>query len=67
MRKYVVRADSESGDRWFEPEPRTSPLTVFEPSDEPQDTGLLDAQGNKLMAVNELDPIGLVREFKAKA
>lgn len=35
--------------------------TVYEPDDAPQPTGLLDAQGNELYAINEMDPIGFIR------
>ena len=35
--------------------------TVFEPDRSPQRTGLLDAQGNELFAIDEMDQIGFIR------
>lgn len=63
-RRYFVRMDSESDERWSQPDVKPAPLTVFEPTREPQNTGLLDAQGNRLMAVNELDQIGFIRDSR---
>ena len=60
-RYFPARADSESDERWFERDAKPMGLTVFEPDNTPQDTGLLDAHGNRLMAVSELDPIGFIR------
>jgi hypothetical protein len=37
------------------------PVTVYEPDDTPRYTGLLDAQGNDLYAVEERNPIGFRR------
>jgi hypothetical protein len=39
--------------------------TVHEPDPTPYPIGLLDAQGNELYAVNEMEPIGFVR-FEVK-
>lgn len=36
-------------------------ISVIERETAPQPTGLLDAQGNRLFAVDERDPIGFVR------
>ncbi len=38
--------------------------TVFEPDSSPRETGLLDAHGNKLYSISEMDPIGFVRRPK---
>jgi hypothetical protein len=38
--------------------------TVFEPDPTPRPTGLLDAGGNKICVVEELDQIGFVRKVQ---
>lgn len=35
-------------------------ITVCEPEDAPQATGLLDVRGNKIFAVTEREPVGFV-------
>ena len=35
--------------------------TVYEPDDTPYETGILDAQGNKIFAAIRMDQIGFVR------
>lgn len=35
--------------------------TVHEPEPRVIDTGLLDASGNKIMAIDQMDPIGFTR------
>lgn len=42
-----------------------STVTVHEPEDEPQPTGLLDAQGNELMRETVRRPIGFVHAYEA--
>lgn len=43
-------------------EPKTS-ITVIEEDDRPQDTGLLDADGNRLYRVKERRPIGFTAKW----
>lgn len=35
--------------------------TVIEPEQGARETGLLDAQGNKLVSIERMDPIGFIR------
>lgn len=56
MRQYrPARAD----DGWYEDKPMLEGKTVFE-RDGWQDTGLLDANGRKLMVRDGVGPIGFV-------
>lgn len=62
MKRYVTKA-GWSPDWWLH-EPQNG-LTVFE-RDAPRKTGLLDAQGNELFAVDEMEPIGFRMEVAMK-
>lgn len=62
--KYVTRRPRST---WCEeldmdvPDP--APLTVYEPDDGAEPTGILDASGNELWRIEEREPIGFrVRE-----
>lgn len=57
MRQY--RALVRSTDEWMDDKPMLEGRTVFE-RDGWQDSGLLDASGNKLMARDRVGPIGFV-------
>lgn len=57
MRRYVEDLGEECTDIGMA-------HTVYEPDSNPRPTGLLDINGNKLFAVNEMEPIGFVR-FRA--
>lgn len=46
---------------WWEESPMKPALTVFEPSCEPRQTGLLDKDGWPIVAFEERDPIGFIR------
>lgn len=60
MTRYVTKRraraglDCDSFEYWDDAEG----ITVFEPSDEPEETGLLNAQGDPLYRVPERRPIG---------
>lgn len=61
-KRYVAmllrpRSDWED---WID-DPQRPNLTVYEPSDEPRDTGLLDASGTPLYAIEVRDRIGFLR------
>ena len=43
---------------WADDAPMVRDLTVYEPGDEPQDTGLLDVRGVKLYRVREKIKMG---------
>jgi hypothetical protein len=64
MRRYVVRprADSEADETWlnYGPGDRET-IDVFERERAPRDTGLLDARGERLVAIEDANPIGFVR------
>ena len=59
MRRYVAIArpprawDSDEGAMTERPS-----MTVYEPAPEPRDTGLIDAQGVRIYAFEEREPIG---------
>lgn len=61
MKRYIANARwcDELGEEVADP----SPVHVFEPGNEPVFTGLYDAQGNPLYAIEEREPIG----FKVQA
>lgn len=62
MRRYRVLARSESDWRWFEDQDRSPPpITIYEIDRGPRRTGLYDAAGNDIYAVEHVDPIGFVR------
>jgi hypothetical protein len=61
--KYVTRSPAQRAwwDDLYHLDPRSSSIdrvTVLETPDEPQATGLLDAQGNELFRMPEKRPIG---------
>jgi hypothetical protein len=62
MRRYVTRPTAQ----WWEDAKGSDHLarTVHEQDRSPRDTGLLDAGGQKLFAVDAMDPIGFVRKFQ---
>jgi hypothetical protein len=58
--RYVTRSgragfNADTWDYWSEGD---GGVTVFEPSDDPQETGLFDPHGNKLFRVVDRDSIG---------
>lgn len=58
MKRYVTKAARWHD--WIDSETYLA-RTVLEPDPTPRETGLLDANGNKLYAVEELDQIGFMR------
>ena len=60
MRKYITRAAVRYSEQ-LGGETQDHPVTVYEPDDTPRYTGLLDAQGNDLYAVEQRNPIGFRR------
>lgn len=61
MRRYVPLAGE-----WWEHREHTAANTVYEREREPRWSGLYDAAGVKLFAVNEMEPIGFRMEAKMK-
>lgn len=61
MKRYVVRASE-----WWEHQEHRAGLTVHESDREPRWSGLYDAAGNKLFAVDEMEPIGFRMEESMK-
>ena len=61
MKRYVTRGKGADSWDYEEARPPTLSLAVIEANPEPVFTGLLDAAGNRLYSVDELDPIGFVR------
>jgi hypothetical protein len=57
VRRYVIRAE------WWEDAKGSDHLarTVHEAERSPRDTGLVDASGSKIFAMDDRDPIGFVR------
>lgn len=59
MKRYFTAPKSES---WMESTPMLlHGLTIFEPDSEPYDTGIIDKDGNSILAQFKLDQIGYVR------
>ena len=64
MRRYVINPRLAPVPEWSGEGPDAEHYlsrTVHEPDDSPVDTGLLDAHGNKLFAINEMAQIGFIR------
>lgn len=61
MRRYTIRAYSDSDRRWLDygSEPIVS-MAVIEREPSSVDTGLLDAHGHRLFASEEMEPIGFL-------
>ena len=62
MREYIIE---RTWDAWNDGQPLVKTLVVHETENVPVFSGLLDAHGNRLMAVDRRDPIGFVRHPKA--
>jgi hypothetical protein len=61
-RRQGVRAESESDDRWFvDPGASRHSLTVFELDEAVRETGLLNAYGARIVAVESREPIGFIK------
>ncbi len=62
MRVYARRVGAiRPRAEWDEDRPFLPALTVFEPGHYPRETGLLDKDGNDLVAFDHMEPIGYVR------
>ena len=63
VRHYVtISRRSRSSDDWYEADAADSlARTVHEQESTPQPTGIRDANGNELFAIDEREPVGFVR------
>lgn len=59
-RVYQSVGDHWQRHHWYHADGGSRTLTIIEQGDGPRFSGLLDANGNKLMVSNERDPIGFV-------
>ena len=71
MKRYAIRCRQPSAAgyddfaSWSTSEIRHGGMTVHEPKDEPQETGLLDHLGNELMRLpDERRPIGFLHAYE---
>lgn len=57
-RRYMTKAWEPDGEWTYEEAREPGVITVFEPDRDPAWTGLYDAAGVRIMAVDEASPIG---------
>ncbi len=61
-RRYMTKPRPRLDSDWYEADAVQSlARTVHEADNSPYPTGLFDASGNELYAVDEMEPIGFVR------
>jgi hypothetical protein len=58
--KYVALSRPKASEYWEDQPPIAAATTVYEPSEEPIDTGLFDATGTKLYRVRDRVKMGFV-------
>ena len=61
MTRYIAKPATADGDWWDAKATDYLAKTVHVAEDSPRPTGLLDARGNKLFAVDDKPPVGFVR------